>query len=368
MIGLALSGGGSRAMAFHLGCLRALEDIGLLERIDVLSTISGGSVIGAYYAYTPGKPFAEFEADIRCFLKAGFQRGILTQLCKPRNLGRCLMNVTSTNLDALAERVLRRPPKFRGFPSRTDLFQDVLTKSVFGNLKMSATRRRLEVVIGVCDLRTGSAFRFGNAKTGSWRLGEMISGDVDVALAVAASAAYPFLLPALDRKWKFRKNGNVAVHRILLSDGGIYDNLGVQVLEPGRDPAFSIHTFPCDYIIACNAGHGQASGESLPVRLFPRIVTSFAIVHRRVQDAAMHRLHQLRQSNVIKGFALPYLGQQDSQLPLQPSALIPRSEVIQYPTNFSAMSEQWINKLSDRGEQLTRVLVSHYLGNLLEQC
>lgn len=45
-IGLALSGGGSRAMAFHLGCLRALNQLGLLDRIDVLSTVSGGSVIG----------------------------------------------------------------------------------------------------------------------------------------------------------------------------------------------------------------------------------------------------------------------------------------------------------------------------------
>ena len=45
MIGLALSGGGSRAMAFHLGCLRALNDLDILDRIGVLSTISGGSVM-----------------------------------------------------------------------------------------------------------------------------------------------------------------------------------------------------------------------------------------------------------------------------------------------------------------------------------
>ncbi|MFZ3224451.1 MAG: patatin-like phospholipase family protein, partial [Xanthobacteraceae bacterium] len=48
-IGLALSGGGSRAIAFHLGCLRALNELGLLARVNVLSTVSGGSVIGAYY-------------------------------------------------------------------------------------------------------------------------------------------------------------------------------------------------------------------------------------------------------------------------------------------------------------------------------
>ena len=39
-IGLALSGGGSRAIAFHLGCLRALHDYGLLDDVDVISAVS----------------------------------------------------------------------------------------------------------------------------------------------------------------------------------------------------------------------------------------------------------------------------------------------------------------------------------------
>jgi NTE family protein len=61
-IGLALSGGGSRAIAFHLGCLRALNRIGLLERVSVLSTVSGGSVIGAYYLAHRGD-FSSFETE-----------------------------------------------------------------------------------------------------------------------------------------------------------------------------------------------------------------------------------------------------------------------------------------------------------------
>ena len=46
-IGLALSGGGSRAMAFHLGCLRALHDEGLLDQVATISAVSGGSVLAA---------------------------------------------------------------------------------------------------------------------------------------------------------------------------------------------------------------------------------------------------------------------------------------------------------------------------------
>jgi NTE family protein len=366
MIGLALSGGGSRAIAFHLGCLRGLDAIGLLDRIDVLSTISGGSVIGAYYAYTPWKSFTEFEEDVRGFLKSGFQRAILYEYRLPRNAFWGIANTLAATIDVAQERLFKRSAKFRGWPSRTDLFQTVLQRQLFPNLRMNSDRRRdLEVVIGACDLRTESAFRFGNSKSGSWRLGTLAGEPVDVALAVASSAAYPLLLPALDRKWQFVNNNAQAKYRVLLSDGGLYDNLGVQVLEPGRNPDFSLHTFSCDYLIVCNAGHGQVSGENVPGRLFGRMATSFSMVHRRVGNAAMHRLHELAQSKQIKGFALPYLGVDDTKLPTRPRSLVRRSEVIGYPTDFAAMSDNWIDALSTRGEQLTRILVGAYLKELL---
>jgi NTE family protein len=366
MIGLALSGGGSRAIAFHLGCLRALNGIGLLDRVGVISTISGGSIIGAYYAYTPGKSFAEFESDIRGFLEQGFQRAIFWQLLSPRNAYRSAANVITENFDGFRERLCKRPPKFHGYPSRTDLFKNVLEKRVFPNLRMTSARRaETEVVIGACDLRTESGFRFGNSKSGSWRLGEMVAGDVEVSLAVAASAAYPLLLPALDRQWLFSKDNIETEHRVLLSDGGLYDNLGVRVLEPGRDPKISIHSFPCDYMIACNAGPGQASGQGVPTRFYGRMASAFSMVHRLVGNATMNRLHELQRLNRIKGFILPYLGQQDGDLPIGAKVLIPRSEVVGYPTDFSAMPEEWINKISNRGEQLTRLLASYYLKGLL---
>ena len=69
-IGLALSGGGSRAIAFHLGCLRALHDLGILDRVTVLSTVSGGSVIGALYALS-ADPFPLFEKRVRNVLRRG---------------------------------------------------------------------------------------------------------------------------------------------------------------------------------------------------------------------------------------------------------------------------------------------------------
>lgn len=352
-------------MAFHLGCLRALEDLDLLSRIDVLSTISGGSVIGAYYAYTPTKSFAEFEGDVRSFLRSGFQRAIFLRLLRPQNLVRSARNILTANFDLVAERVARRTPTVRGRHARTDIFKEVLEQAMFRGLTMRSPRRRFEVVIGACDLQTGSAFRFGNSKSGSWRLGNLVSGDVELSLAVAASAAYPLLLPTLDRQWRFEKNGVQTNHKVQLTDGGIYDNLGLQVIEPRRDASISIHTFSCDYLIVCNAGHGQPASTAVAARLIPRLTRSFEVVHRRVQDAAMLRLHHLREAGVIQGFALPYLGLLDESLPWKPSPLVPREAVIGFPTDFAAMSEEWIDRLSNRGEQLTRALISHHMPQVL---
>jgi NTE family protein len=367
MIGLALSGGGSRAIAFHLGCLRALNDMGLLDRIGVLSTISGGSVIGAYYAYSPEKSFEEFEADIQKILRAGFQKRILTELIKPQHAIPVLSSFLITRVDEYCARLCKKEPSLQRYPSRTDIFHQVLQKNVFSGKAMNSPRKNdMEVVIGACELRTGSAFRFGNRESGYWRGGELAKEEIDVAFAVTASAAFPLLLPALDRIWNFRKNEKEHRHRVILTDGGVYDNLGIQVLEPGRDPKFSLHTFPCEYLIVCNAGHGLSSGTDIPMGFYSRVKKSFEIIHRRVQDASMHRLHQLKTDGLIKGFVLPYLGQQDSVLPWKPSGLIPCEEVNAYPTDFAAMSEEWIEKLSKRGEQLTRLLVPYYLKDLLE--
>jgi len=365
MIGLALSGGGSRAVAFHLGCLRALDDLGVLPQIGVLSTISGGSVIGAYYAYTPEMSFANFELGIRQILRRGFQREIVLELVKPWNLARCVGSAAATTVDGILSRLSGSEPQTLRYPSRSDLFHEVLARDGFSGLRMSSPRRHnLEVVIGACELRTGTAFRFSSSVAGSWRHGALVEPDVEVAFAVAASAAYPLLLPAFDRRWQFRKDNNTNEGRVLLTDGGVYDNLGVAVLEPGRDDAYSLHSYSCDHLIVCSAGQGQATGALLPLAFFDRIRRSFGVVHRRVQDSAMQRLHALKEARLIKGFALPYLGQQDGKLPWEPAGLIPRAAVIDYPTNFSPMSDAWIDRLSCRGEQLTRLLVSHYLSDI----
>src|SRR5437899_3547600 len=92
-------------MAFHLGCLRALDDLGILERIGVLSTISGGSVIGALYAYTPHLSFVDFEAHVRNQLRRGFHRRLALELVKPNNLLACLASSLASIVDRMGRAI-----------------------------------------------------------------------------------------------------------------------------------------------------------------------------------------------------------------------------------------------------------------------
>jgi predicted acylesterase/phospholipase RssA len=62
-IGLALSGWRAPAMAFHLGRLAALNQLGALAHASVLSTVSGGGVIDALY--TAAMNPSEFEVRLR---------------------------------------------------------------------------------------------------------------------------------------------------------------------------------------------------------------------------------------------------------------------------------------------------------------
>src|SRR5205085_2119792 len=48
-VGLALSGGGFRASLFHIGVLARLAECNVLRRVEVLSCVSGGSILGAFY-------------------------------------------------------------------------------------------------------------------------------------------------------------------------------------------------------------------------------------------------------------------------------------------------------------------------------
>jgi len=139
--------------------------------------------------------------------------------------------------------------------SLSTAFERALRRQLFGDAKLADVRRKgLEVVINTCDLRTQTAFRFGSA---GWRYGHIRDNDIEVAKAVAASAAFPLLLPPLVEDFDFERQKQISAKRVVLTDGGVFDNLGVNVVEPERDGAVSVHTYSVSHIISANAGVGQ---------------------------------------------------------------------------------------------------------------
>lgn len=248
--------------------------------------------------------------------------------------------------------------------SLTTAFERALSHKLFGSTKLSEVKREnLEVVINACDLRTGTAFRFGSGNSGGWRYGRIV-GEVTVAKAVAASAAFPLLLPPLIENFQFEHRGERSRATVVLTDGGVFENLGVNALEPGRDAAVSINTYPSTHIISLNAGPGQLDGDATPFWWAGRVKQSFETVHRKVQDNTYSRLYHYVEAGQLSGFAMVYLGQQDERLPGKPADLVSRDGVRKYPTDFAPMAGTDLDALSKRGEQLTQVIIDRYLANL----
>ena len=165
-IGLSLSGGGFRAAAFHLGVLDALERLGLLADVAVLSTESGGSYPGAAFALSAarGQSFARFFAVLHAFLAgndlpartlAALRRG------RPRtpSAGRRLVKATAEALD-----------------------ESLFAGARFGEL-LAARTHLAEVVVNATELRTGVPFRFRASSNPRVRIG---NGNVSISRGQAA--------------------------------------------------------------------------------------------------------------------------------------------------------------------------------------
>lgn len=383
-IGVAFSGGGSRAVAFHLGCMKALNECKFLADVDVISSVSGGSVLAALYC-SHEEDFAAFEARIRKLLREGLMGRIYASVLSWDGLGALLSSAIALPLAAVTGLLraiaiafagdwagrARATRLFRGavrrWRTRTDVFERALrSRGIFGRMRMrDLPAGRPHLVINAADLRTQTAFRFTRERAGSWRSGAVVGHDFRLSEAVAASAAFPVLLPAIDRTFTFSQNGEEKRRRVMLSDGGIYDNLGIQVFDRIRPAKYAFALEPVDIVIACIAEPGLPSGDGLPHFLAARLKTAFSTVHRQLHVSGFATLHAWRASGAIKRLIMPYLGQDDAKLP-EVNAL-PRPVEIgalkDYPVDFAAMPEDAIEALTRRGYEQTRWLLSHYMAD-----
>lgn len=382
-VALALSGGGSRAIAFHLGCLRALRELELLEHVDTISTVSGGSVIGAMYALD-GHDFDVFEANVRQLLARGLARSLvrrlflsphgwlvilnkLWQICigtliaMPRALVRGLEHI-----GIKAPSRTRHDPPFSQRVGLATLLAAELDGRRFDGVRLQEVPDRQGLlIVNACDLIESSAFYFSSSASGSHACGRLVDTDVTLADAVAASAAYPAFFAALDRTYAFEdRHGRRRPHRVSLTDGGVYDNTALSPLWPGRRADISLNVRKASTVIACRAGYG-IQGNSLS-HLWPRrMVQVLGVALNRAENASVQRLFEHREAGRYTNVVLAYLGQNDTKLSSQPADYVDRESVYDYPTNFSAMSPEPLERLVRRGEQQMHLVIEQHCPHLI---
>jgi NTE family protein len=354
-IGLAFSGGGFRATVFGLGALRALHDRGVLRDVAVVSGISGGSLLTAMWAYGPVS-FTDFDSGVTELVTTGLQLELARRAFAPR--------AVVVNIASLTRATAGKPFGGVRTSTRTEALVQALAARPFGQRMLGdVTHPGLATVISATDLATGNAVRFGS-KVSSLSRGGGSADPVPLGVAVAASAAFPALLPQLNRTYTFtNRDGTRERKTLLMTDGGVYDNLGLTPLLPGRSAAYTSHVYELDYIIAVDAGQGRPV-RTAPSFMLGRLKRSFDIAHNKAQDGSRARLNQAAEAGTIRGFIHPYLGTQDKRLPLPLADLIPREVVVDYPTNFARMTAEDFYRIMTRGEQLTRLLIEHYCPQL----
>lgn len=218
--GLALSGGGYRAMLFHLGALERLNELGLLGKIGRFSSVSGGSFAAAILA--------------RAWDRLEFVDGHTEHF--DREIRRPILTLAGGRVDTWLVPLGLIPPIRAA--KVLEMYLDL--RYLHGN-----TLDKLPVdpifTFNAMHLATGVGWRFSRRYMGTYRVGLICEPKkVKLAAAVAASAAFPPLVgpyrmsfdPA---SWVRTKGADLfdsaeLKEQALLLDGGAYDNLGVQPL------------------------------------------------------------------------------------------------------------------------------------------
>jgi NTE family protein len=214
-IALCLSGGGFRATLFHLGALRRLNEIGLLAKIDTITSVSGGSIAAAFLATGLTWPLTGPVSD------QDWERGI------------------ASRLRAFAGKNLRTPALLRAFlpPWETDQAVRAMMEAygaALAEARLTALPVHPRFIFCATDLYGGLNFVFERDRIGDYRLGYRAPpDDWGLGRAVAASACFPpFFNPLrLDLEISGFKGGHgrlPAGTDLRLSDGGLYDNLGLE--------------------------------------------------------------------------------------------------------------------------------------------
>jgi NTE family protein len=279
-IGLALSGGGIRAMAFHVGVLRYLAERGMMEEVVHVSSVSGGTLLA-------GLVFSLHEwkwPTSKVFLEQGH--------AKLRSL------ITERSLAAVALWRLLYPTSWPYLLSRANILAKAIEKCWGVRSPLSALPTTPMWSINGTTAETGRRFRFKGDRCGDYELGYARASGFSVAQAMAVSAALPgaigpLVIPTGDLEWFKRPSWNAPessetrvvppYERLHIYDGGVYDNLG---LEPLVDVGTLSMKGGIDFLVCADAG--------APLPRVPLGFTLSPFRAMRILDLALDQSRALR--------------------------------------------------------------------------
>jgi NTE family protein len=236
---IGLSGGGYRAMLFHTGALWRLHETGLLAKIKIFSSVSGGSIANGWLALTWDALMAP-GAQFRDVFVPGMR------------------DMANTTIDVWA---VLTGVWTGSIPKRVAAAYD---RVLFKNKTLQQIPRNPMFIYDASSLQTGALWRFTREKMGDYKIGYVAKPDLPLSVAVGASSAFPPILspvilkspgtfdppqppPALsDPRYRTR---------VTLADGGVYDNLGLEpiikrartvLVSDGGSP-FKAQPRPCGF-------------------------------------------------------------------------------------------------------------------------
>lgn len=330
-VGLALSGGGFRASLFHIGVLARMAELDMLRHVDVLSCVSGGSIIGAHY-YLEVRRLLQEKTDSeisrqdyidvvwrieREFL-AATQKNLRTRLfaswwANLRSIVQPGYTRTTCLGDLLERHVYSRVPDgHQGHRWLDDL--DIEPKDTPNfNPKLDNWRRSAKapvLLLNATTVNTGHNWQFAVRWMGEPPLDATSQVDrndifrrmyyweaplryrrVRLGQAVAASACVPALFDPIELKGLFPERS------VNLVDGGVHDNQGIAGLLEQE----------CMVILVSDAS-GQTNTEARPSGELPAVaLRANDLLMARVREAQFRELDLLRRASALNGLVYLHL-------------------------------------------------------------
>ena len=271
-LALCLSGGGYRAMLFHLGALWRLNELGFLPRLDRVSSVSGGSIT----AGALGHGWSRLDLDER-----GIAREFVAAVVEPvRGLAGRTVDIPVVLLGALLP------------GSIGDRLAGSYARHLFGESTLQDLPDRPRFVFNATNLQSGVLWRFSKPFMADYRVGTVERPTTRLALAVAASSAFPPVLspvrPRLEPSDYAAGQGTLTGEeyrrRPMLTDGGVYDNLGLETAWKRYDT------------VLVSDGGGQYQPQ-------PDVQANWLHQTRRVIGTIDSQVRALRKRQVIGGLA-----------------------------------------------------------------